>query len=124
MNGQDRIVGIGTVQQQAVKRVTDVNLRKAAGNQRIIQLFIKVHEVAANGFRVHIFCGTVKIVEPQQHESFSQHLIGDTIAVDDFSQVYVIGERFGEVFREFSLIIIFIAKLIPIAKKLRDCQAV
>ena len=124
MRGKDRIVGIGTVQQQAIKRVADVDLRKAAGNQRIIQFLVEIHEVTANGFRIHIFGSTVKIVEPQQHESFSQHLIGDTIAVDDFSQVYVIGERFGEVFREFSLIIIFIAKLIPIAKKLRDCQAV
>ena len=124
MHGQDGVVGIGAVQQQTIEWMTDIDLRKSVGNERVIQFFIEVHEIASNGFCVHIFSGAIEIIEAEQHERFSQDFIGYIIIVDDLAKRNIIWQRFREMLRQPAFIRFFLCLLIAVAKQLRDGQAV
>jgi hypothetical protein len=65
MERDNRVVGICAVKQQAVERVSNIKLCKAAGNKRAVKLVVKVHKISAYGVRVGVLGFAVEIVKSE-----------------------------------------------------------
>ena len=124
MKRKDRVIGVCTVQQQAVKWVTDIELCKSTGDQRIVQFIVKVHQAVIDLILVRLmptlsvirFGGTVIIAEFQEHQCFAKRLIGNLFSFNNLTERDIVRERFCKTFREFYRRFSFTTALIAVAQ--------